>query len=235
RSRKRFSGADGLPAQTGENASAVLKIILEELSKLIAPFTPFLAEYIWGELDNKSSVHLADYPKAHIKLIDKKLEEQMNFTREIAARGLALRAEAGIKVRQPLASLQIRNPKSEIRKNKELLDLIKEEVNVKEITFGDEFKLDTKITEELQEEGIIRELARQIQEMRKDGGLISKDSIKLYFKINDAGLKDIVERWQKNLSSKVGAQKIEFVSAVKDGLLIDRHNKDIWIGIVKIH
>ncbi len=233
RSRKRFSGADGLPAQTGENASAVLKIILEELSKLIAPFTPFLAEYIWGELDNKSSVHLADYPKAHIKLIDKKLEEQMNFTREIAARGLALRAEAGIKVRQPLQKLKIKNEKLKI--NDELLNLIKDEVNVKEITFGDEFKLDTKITEELQEEGIIRELARQIQEMRKDGGLISKDSIKLYFKINDAGLKDIVERWQKNLSSKVGAQKIEFVSAVKDGLLIDRHNKDIWIGIVKVH
>jgi len=234
RSRKRFSGADGLPAQTGENASAVFKIILEELSKLIAPFTPFLAEYIWGELDNKSSVHLADYPKAHIKLIDKKLEEQMNFTREIAARGLALRAEAGIKVRQPLTALQIRNPKSEIRKSKELLNLIKEEVNVKEITFGDEFKLDVEITKELQEEGTIRELARQIQEMRKDGGLISKDSIKLYFKIDDAGLKDIVEKWQKNLSSEVGAQKIEFVSAVKDGLLIDRRNKDIWIGIVKI-
>jgi len=228
RSRKRFSGADG------GNASAVLKIILEELSKLIAPFTPFLAEYIWQELNNKSSVHLADYPKPQIRLINKKLEEQMNFTREIATRGLASRAEAGIKVRQPLQKLKIKNEKLKIL-DKELLDLIKEEVNVKKIIFGDSFKLDIKITEELKEEGIIRELTRQIQEMRKDGGLISKNSIKLYFKINDAGLKNIVERWQKNLSSKVGAQKIEFVDAVKDGLLIDRHNKDIWIGIVKIH
>ena len=95
--------------------------------------------------------------------------------------------------------------------------------------------MDTKITAELKEEGAIRELARQIQEMRKDGGLAAKDSIKLYFKIDDIGLKGIVERQQKNLSIEVGAKIIEFASTVKDGLLIDRHfkmeNEDIWIGI----
>ena len=228
RSRRRFSDEDK------GGASTVLRIVLEKLSKLIAPFTPFLAEYIWRELNNKSSVHLTDYPKPQIRLIDKKLEEQMNFAREIAAKGLALRAKAGIKVRQPLQKLKIKNEKLKIL-DKELLNLIKEEVNVKEIIFGDEFKLDTKITAELKEEGLIRELVRQIQEMRKDGGLISKDSIKLYFKIDDAGLKDVVEKWQKNLSNKVGAQKIEFIGTVKDGLLIDRHNENIWIGIVKIH
>ncbi|MCX6813790.1 MAG: class I tRNA ligase family protein [Candidatus Azambacteria bacterium] len=230
RSRKRFSDEDG------KNTSAVLRVALEELSKLIAPFTPFLAEHIWQGLDNKSSVHLTDYPKPQIKLIDKKLEEQMNFTREIAAKGLALRAEAGIKVRQPLSKLQIPNHKTQI--SNKLLELIKEEVNVKEIVLGDEFKIDTKITAELKEEGIIRELTRQIQDMRKDGGLISRDSIKLYFKIDYAGLKDIVERWQENISNEVGARKIEFVGSVKDGLLVDRHfkveDKDVWIGIIKI-
>ncbi|MEK9170732.1 MAG: class I tRNA ligase family protein, partial [Patescibacteria group bacterium] len=231
RSRKRFSDKDR------ENALAVLGLALEELSKLIAPFTPFLAEHIWQELNNRSSVHLADYPKPQIKLIDKKLEEQMDFVREIAAKGLALRAEAGIKVRQPLQKLKI-NPSIDGEKLKildeELLNLIKDEVNVKEVIFGDDFKLDVNITEELKEEGAIRELARQIQEMRKDGGLTPKDSIKLYFKIDSAGLKDIVEKWQKNLSNEVGAQKIEFVGKAKDGLLIDRHSKDIWIGIIKM-
>jgi len=227
RSRKRFSD------KNKAGASKILRVVLEELSKLIAPFTPFLAEYIWQELKNKSSVHLADYPKPQVKLIDKKLEEQMNFAREIAAKGLALRAEAGIKVRQPLASLQVPSPKFQVPN--EFLNLIKDEVNVKEIIFGDEFKLDTKITAELKEEGLIRELTRTIQEMRRDGGLTTKDSISVFVKIDDKGLKETIERFQKTLAYSVNAKKIEFVGTVKDGLLIDRHfkveDKDVWIGI----
>ncbi|MBU2082213.1 isoleucine--tRNA ligase, partial [Patescibacteria group bacterium] len=229
RSRKRFSD--------GGDVSAVLKIVLEELSKLIAPFTPFLAEHIWQELGNKSSVHLADYPKSQLKLIDKKLEEQMDFVKEAAAKGLALRAEAGIKVRQPLASLKILSSKSEILKNTELLELIKDEVNVKEIIFGDKFGLDTKITAELKEEGLIRELARTIQEMRRDGGLVPKNSIKIYLKL-DSGLKNTANRSQKTLCALTGAEAIEFVGAAKDGLLVDRHfkleGKEAWVGIVKV-
>ena len=228
RSRKRFSSEDG---------PSVLKIVLEELSKLIAPFTPFLAEYIWQELGNKESVHLTDYPKSQIKLIDKKLEEEMNFVREISAKGLALRAEAGIKVRQPLMKFQISN--FQFLKNKdELLELIKEEINVKEITFGDEIKLDTEITGELKAEGVLRELTRQIQELRRDGGLTPKDSISIFVKIDEGGFKETIGRFQKTLADSVNAKKIEFVGTVKNGLLIDRHfkieNKDIWIGIVKI-
>ena len=108
-------------------------------------------------------------------------------------------------------------------------------MNVKEIIFGDKFELDTNITEELKEEGLTRELTRQIQEMRKDGRLAPKDSIKLYFKVDNVELKSIIERQQKSLISEVGAKTVEFVGAVKDGLLVDRHfkidNKDIWIGI----
>ena len=218
-------------------ASAVLRLVMEELSKLIAPFTPFLAEYIWHNAGNKESVHLQDYPKTEAKLIDAALEKPMAVIKNLAAKALALRAAAGLKVRQPLQALTI--TETGLKKYPELLNLLKDEVNVKEIVFGDKIELDTKITTKLKEEGIIRELTRQIQGMRKDGGLISKDSIKLYFKIDNAGLKDIIKRWQKNLSSEVGARKVEFVGAVKDGLLIERHfeiqNKDIWIGIVKIH
>ena len=169
----------------------------------------------------------------------------MEFVREVSAKGLALRAAAGIKVRQPLSKFKIprlrqgfgRQAKSKIIDK--LLSLVKEEINVKEIIFGDKFELDTKITKKLGEEGTIRELTRQIQEMRKDGKLVSKNSIKLYFKIDNAGLKNIVEIWQKNLSDDVGAETIEFVANVKDGLLVDRHfkieNKDVWIGVSKIH
>ncbi len=233
RSRKRFPDEN--------NASMILKIALGELSKLIAPFTPFLAEYIWRELGNKNSVHLADYPKPQLKLIDKKLEEQMNFVKEAAAKGLALRAEAGIKVRQPLASLEIpllRQGFGGQANLKELLNLIKDEVNVKGIVFGDKFELGTKITAELKEEGLIRELARTIQEMRRDGGLVPENSIKIYLKL-DGGLKNTAVRSQKTLCALTGAKAIEFIGAVKDGLLVDRHFKlegeDAWVGIIKIN
>jgi len=232
RSRDRFSGKE-LNA-----VSAVLKNVIEELSKLIAPFTPFLAEYLWHNAGNKESVHLEDYPKANTKYINVKLEEQMAAVRNTAAKGLALRAEAGIKVRQPLQKFQIPNPKSQTKPKaqipNELLELIKDEVNIKEIIFGDKFELDTKITAELREEGLIRDLARQIQGMRKDGGLTPKDAIMVYIK-GGADLKKIVSKLQKTLISEVGAKKIEFVGVVKDGLLIDRHfkmeNEDVWIGI----
>jgi len=239
RSRVRFQRPKSYEEK--EMAVKTLYLVLSNLIRIIAPFTPFLAEYIWQELGNKFSVHLADYPKPQIKLIDKKLEEQMNLVREIAAKGLALRAEAGIKVRQPLSKLQITNYKLQTNHKSqipnELLNLIKDEVNVKEIVLGDEFKLDTEITAELREEGLIRELARLIQEMRRDANLTPGDLIKIYMKL-DAGLKNIISRSQKTLSALVGAKTIEFAGAVKDGLLVDRHfkieNKNIWIGIIKV-
>ena len=90
----------------------------------------------------------------------------------------------------------------------------------------------------MKEEGIIRDLARQIQGMRKDAGLAPKDSVVVYFKIDDKYLEAIVLKRQKNLAKEVGAKNIQFVGAVKDGMLIDRHlkleNKPIWIGINKV-
>ena len=243
RSRGRFQKPKS--EREKEEAAETLYLILHNLVKVIAPFLPFLSEEIYLFLKNTGmpkSVHLCDWPQSNRKFIDLKLEKQMDLIREISAKGLALRAEAGIKVRQPLAKLQItnyklqKNPKSQIPKA--LLDLIREEVNVKEIVFGDKFELDTKITSELKEEGIVRDLARQIQEMRKDAGLTPKDFIKIYFKIDIADLKNIILKRQKNLIFDTGAKTIEFLGAIKDGVLIDRHfeveNKPIWIGVEKM-
>ncbi|MDP2638879.1 MAG: isoleucine--tRNA ligase [Candidatus Azambacteria bacterium] len=239
RSRGRFQK----PKTEKEKSAAIetLYFVLLNLSKIISPFLPFLAEEIYLFLKTKTmpeSVHLCDWPKSDKKLINLKLEEQMNFVREISAKGLALRAEAGIKVRQPLASLKILSSKFKILKNKELLGLIKDEINVKEIIFGDKFELDTKITAELKEEGDIRELTRVIQGMRKDGGLMAGDIIEVYFKVENSVLEHALEKWQKHLLNNIGAKKIELVGAVKEGLLVDRHFKiggqDVWIGIQKL-
>ena len=242
RSRGRFQK----PKTEKEKEIAVktLYSVLLDLSKIISPFLPFLAEEIYLFLKTKTmpeSVHLCDWPKSDKKLINPKLEEQMDFVKEAAAKGLALRAEAGIKVRQPLASLKfplLRQGFGGQANLEELLNLIKEEVNVKKIVFGDKFELDTKITAELKTEGLIRELARTIQEMRRDGGLVPADSIKIYLKL-DSELKSAASHSQKTLCALTGAKAVEFVGVVKDGLLVDRHfkleGKEAWVGIIKIN
>jgi len=110
-------------------------------------------------------------------------------------------------------------------------------VNIKEIVFGDKFELDTKITAELKEEGLVRELARTIQEMRRDGGLVPGDSIRIYLKL-DGGLKNAANHSRQTLCALTGAKAVEFVGAAKDGLLVDKHFKlegeDAWVGIVKV-
>jgi len=164
----------GPTAPDGKNKKAcyqTLWYVLVTLSKILAPFIPFLAEEIFRSLTNKESVHLEDWPKAG--KIDRKLLEQMERVRKICELGHAERKKAGIKVRQPLRELRIAN--CGLRINKELIKLIKDELNIKEVTLkpgkGElKVKLDTKITPELKEEGETRELIRKVQELRKKAG-----------------------------------------------------------------
>ncbi len=185
RSRKRFQKPK--TKKELKEVSKVLGFVLLTLSKLSAPFIPFLAEAIYkklkspkGKLQDAKSVHLEDWPKVNKKLINTKLDKKMEKVREIVALALAERVKAGLKVRQPLRKLVINNQK--LRNEKELLELIKEEVNIKEITFGDSLKLDTEITQELKEEGILREILRNLNQMRKEAGYTPKDIITIQFK-----------------------------------------------------
>jgi isoleucyl-tRNA synthetase len=150
---------------------------------------------------------LADWPRGNKKLINKNLEKKMEKIREIAARALAERAKFKIKIRQPLKSLQIEN--GELKKEKNLLELLKEEVNVKEIIFGKEFKLDTQITPELKEEGMIREIIRQIQEMRKKIGLKPKNKTFLFISCSDE-LRGIIEKNREELLAKTKMKDVLF-------------------------
>ena len=99
--------------QSGQSyQSDLLRFILLELSKLIAPFTPFLAEYLHEELHHGTtpgtvSVHFHDWPEPNQRMIDEKLEEEMEVVRKVVSLSLAARKNAVIKVRQPLASLKV--------------------------------------------------------------------------------------------------------------------------------
>lgn len=211
RSRERFKSEN---KKEKESAAKTLKYVLLELSKIMAPIMPFTADYIYKELSKeKESVHLEDWPKENKKLIDKDLEEKMEQVRQICSLALEKRAEAGLKVRQPLGGLQIPMPTGRQAKYKlqtELLDLIKDEVNVKEVILDEKVKegvvLDTEITEELKQEGMVRDFIRSVQVKRKEMGLTPKDKIKVYYSEN----KEIVEKNKEQIKKQVIAEDVVF-------------------------
>ncbi len=188
RSRKRFwkSENDG----DKNDAYATLYYVLTETAKLLAPFTPFVTEEIYCGLGHTSSVHLADVPMARVELIDDVANDAMRTTRDIISAGLTLRAQAKIKVRQPLAQLSVEC--GAWKASQEMRDIVCDELNVKRVVEvkmidtqvphtadvgGVKVLLDTVITETLRVEGQARELVRIIQQLRKKAGYNVDDRI----------------------------------------------------------
>lgn len=177
RSRRRFQKPES--NLEFEEAETTLRFILKEISKIMAPFIPFITEKIYQELKDDgelSSVHLCDFPELKDDLVDIKLEDEMKEAREIVNLALNERMEKGIKVRQPLAFAKIKK-----KIDKRLIDIIKDEINVKEIlidnSISEEVLLNFELTDELKEEGMAREIIRNIQQMRKDLGYSKNDRI----------------------------------------------------------
>ncbi len=108
--------------------------VLEGLSKIIAPIASFTAEEIYTKLTGKESVHLADFPICNNDLIDKKIEEKMDLVRDLISIGRNVREENKIKVRQPISEILLDKRNEKVIDN--LTDLIKEELNVKEVVFA---------------------------------------------------------------------------------------------------
>jgi len=141
--------------------------VLVTLSKLLAPFTPFLADIIYVNLTKETSVHLTSWPIAEVlNKEDRKILSEMQKVREIVEVGHSLRKENNIPVRQPLAKFEITNSKFEIDG---LEQILLDELNLKNIKYGQkENKLDLKISIELKEEADTRDLIRKIQAERKE-------------------------------------------------------------------
>lgn len=130
RSRKRFWKSENDFDKI--EAYNTLHDVLVIVSKLIAPFMPFIAENIYQNLTNKKSVHLSDFPKYDKNLVNNELSEQMDKTKKIINLWLAWRVNHKLKVRQPLKSVTIWEDLEEYYKN-----ILKEELNVKEVIVVD--------------------------------------------------------------------------------------------------
>ncbi|HLC91697.1 MAG TPA: isoleucine--tRNA ligase [Candidatus Saccharimonadales bacterium] len=209
RSRRRFwkSEDDG----DKQSAYITLHFVLTVTMQLLAPWAPFISDHLWRELtagmDLPNSVHLSDWPKAIEP--DAEILKQMAQAREYINEGLSQRAAAGIKVRQPLATLAI--PKL----SKELQTVVAEEVNVKAITTGKDVRLDTKLTNELKSEGLMRELVRHIQSGRKKAGLNVEDRIRLGLNTDSTVVRQTIK--QHEVTIKAETLAVELKDAVIDG------------------
>ena len=109
--------------------------VLVTLCKLCAPITPFITEEIYKNLTGEESVHLADYPVYDESLINDEVEEKMDLVRDICSLGRFAREDAKIKVRQPISEVLLDKNVSKLIN--EFESVIKEELNVKEITYID--------------------------------------------------------------------------------------------------
>lgn len=215
RSRERIKEGD-------IEAKATLYFILKNLVKLMAPFAPFSAEDIWQRLkteEDKESVHLSSWPVK--KEVNLGLIQKMQEVREIVTMGLQKRQEENIPVRQPLNQLRITNYELEI----EYAELIKEELNVKNIQFikGEEKKieLDINITAELKDEGNYREFVRSVQDMRKKHKLNPNDIIDIKIYTSEEG-QDFINKWKKEIFKVAGLKNLFIEKNNGDEIKIDK-------------
>ncbi|MCX6734016.1 MAG: class I tRNA ligase family protein [Candidatus Peregrinibacteria bacterium] len=149
RSRRRFWKSESDADK--QSAYQTLYIVLYRLSQLMAPYMPFLSEYMYqgltkGIAGESESVHLTNWPEAVKKLMKPLLNTEMHIVRQIVNLGHSARANASIKVRQPLASVSIATPDEvSVDVIEKYRDIILEELNVKQIEYirelGDRVKI----------------------------------------------------------------------------------------------
>ena len=239
RSRRVFQKPDDLKEL--KIGSAVLKKVLKDFSLILAPFCPFISENLWQELRKQKepiSVHLGDYPQENKDFEDKDLIRLMNEAREVTANALSLRQKFNIKVRQPLNSLKINQEGLEIQNYPQLLDIIKEEINVKNIIFDNSLKepmeLDTNITPELKEEGDLRELVRQIQEIRKALKLTPQDRIALNFFTDNEEIKEFLTKKSEIIQKETLANELNLLEQKPEDIQeISIDDKKIFVSFKK--
>ena len=297
RSRRRFWRSDSTRDKT--EAYQTLRYVLVRLAKVMCPFLPFITDEIYTNLrrpGEPESVHLADFPVEDSARRDPELEQRMEVGRRAVSMGRALRTAFGLKTRQPLRALHLvtRDP-AERRILTEMKDLIREELNVKEVVFRDnehelvEYRvkanfrvlgkvlgkdmkqaatliealgeaeksglvaggsvsvsvggrtvavgpdeviieriekehlkvrsegsltvgLDSELTEELVQEGLVRDLVRGIQNLRKEAGLAVTDRIALRVHGSDA-VRETVERYEEHWTEEVLAAAWEWAAS----------------------
>ncbi len=245
RSRDRIkNGGD-----SAKTALATLAFVLVELSKMLAPFMPFLSEFIYRDLTGQESVHLTSWTE-EIPGDDESIRQKMHFVKELVETGLSLRKESNLKVRQPLAEVEYHIQNKEYDLGSEFERLLADELNVKLIskrqdfaakagwayreTPGFKLALNLELNDELKAEGLSRELERAVQDLRKKSGLKVGELVDVYYNTQDEQLEEVL--------LKLFDRKKTFVSQISKSLEVEVdfeaqtevEGKAVWIGIIKV-
>ena len=227
RSRDRFKGDD---PEDKKNALSTLQEVFLTLSRLMAPFTPFIAEELFSQLKGMNnevieSVHLKEWPTVEAEFMNEGVLEEMETVRKLVEMGLSLRSEAKVKVRQPLGQFCIFT----LSLSSDLKNILSDELNVKEVVSvlqGDgwlektegEFRvaLNVEVTEQLKKEGYVRELIRGINQIRKEQNLTISDLVTLEYDTEDENFKQILNEYQEDIQSSVLAQSMREGSGINE-------------------
>lgn len=222
-----------------QNALVTTKFVLIELAKVMAPFMPFISEQLWQKVsgynftDSDKSVHLEFWPglESRVTSHESRVLEEMEVVRKIVEAGLAARDDKGIKIRQPLPYYS-----TDIVKElaTEYADIIKDELNVLEIKFGNN-ELGTEMTEELLNEGSKRELVRFINALRKNAGLTIEDRVVIYYSSVDARIHFVMTNMNEalmrdTLADAIKSEKVEVLIG-KDVIV---NGAVAWLGLKKL-
>jgi len=198
-----------------------------ELLKLISPFIPFFSEYCYQDYYRKfekvESIHLMDWPKPNEKLIDEKLDNDMEIARKIVESSFSSRQAMNIKRRWPVGEVIVVSEDKNVAKAVKNLEevLLKmcncKRVNVVKVKPKGEFSetefdfgkvlINKKLDEKLLEEALIRELVREVQSLRKKHGFQVKESINLTLK-SDEKTNALLKKHLNLLKKEVGAKKV---------------------------
>lgn len=220
-----------------EAALPVLRNILRNFSVIAAPFIPFLAEHIHRELVG-TSPHLADYPSLDSRLLtpDSRLLAHMRAIRGLAAAGHRARAERKVKVRQPLSEVALVGKFPALAAaGEEGLALLRDELNVKNIVVRSEAKdlardssslaqndqrllwvevpggrlgLNTTLTSDLKTEGLVRDLIRAVQDLRKKAGYRFDDVIRVRVVTDSTEVRAALEQFRDLFLAETKSREI---------------------------
>lgn len=210
RSRRRFWKSE----DDSDKLSAYKSLhwALTTTCQLLAPWSPFMSDWLYRHLTDgikgaAESVHLSRWPE--VSKVDKQSLQQMQLLRRYVNEGLAQRAESKIKVRQPLGSAIILGPE---KLEQALAEIIAEELNVKTVDYKETkdyaVELDTTITSTLRNEGLARDIIRNVQSARKEAGLEVENRIKLALITDSKVLQDAIAEFGKLIAHETLAEEI---------------------------
>jgi len=205
RSRRRFWKSEDDTDK--HQAYQTLHYILSYLALILAPFVPFLSEELWQKMVGGESVHLQNWPQAG--QVDEQIVADMAELRGFVNEALALRAKAGIKIRQPLSEVVLPRSADGVEW---FSDILLEELNVKRVSWQAEasaIALDLTITPDLKNEGLAREVIRAVQNGRKKAGLNVDDRINLALMSDDSVLTQAITQFKDEIYAEtlaVGTQ-----------------------------